>query len=170
MSFLTQLSFPVSKKHGKCAFGALGPAPAHMAAAHPVALSSALQRGVTTHHEVCPDFFSPGTADLLLTSSQTAFTPALSPFPCCSLCPFIIPFFPLWPSLPQVFPAYPSSTPSPSPSLTSLPHHSLVPPYLIHPDCVCPSSLFLSSFSTFLLHLPLLPSSLPGRASSSKAG
>lgn len=81
VSFLTQLSFPVSNKHGKCAFGALGPAPAH-----PVALSSALQRGVTAHH---------GTADLLSTSSQRAFTPALSPFPCCSLCPFIMPFFPL---------------------------------------------------------------------------
>lgn len=57
VSFLTQLSFPVSNEHGKCAFGDLGPAPAHMAAAHPVALSSALQRGVTAHHEVCPDFF-----------------------------------------------------------------------------------------------------------------
>lgn len=57
MSFLTQLSFPVSNKHGKCAFGALGPAPGHTAATHPAALSSALQRGVTAHHEVCQDCF-----------------------------------------------------------------------------------------------------------------
>lgn len=57
MSFQTQLSFPVSDKHGKRAFGALGPAPARVAAARPVALSSALQRVATAHHEVCPAFF-----------------------------------------------------------------------------------------------------------------
>lgn len=57
VSFQMRLSFPVSNKHGKCAFGALGPAPARVAAACPVALSSALQRGATAHHEVCPAFF-----------------------------------------------------------------------------------------------------------------
>lgn len=57
VSFQMQLSFPVSSKHGKCAFRDLGPAPARMAAARPVALSSALQRVATAHHEVCPAFF-----------------------------------------------------------------------------------------------------------------
>lgn len=93
MSFLTQLSFPVSNKHGKCAFGALGPAPTQMAGAHPVALSSALQRGVTAHHEVCPDFCLQALLTYSLTFSQRTFTPALNP--CSSLHPFIILFFPL---------------------------------------------------------------------------
>jgi len=57
VSFQTQLSFPVSNKLGKFGFGALGPAPAHLATAHPVALSSALQRGATAQHEVSPAFF-----------------------------------------------------------------------------------------------------------------
>lgn len=42
VSFQMQPNFPVSNKHGKCAFGALGPAPARAAAARPVVLSSAL--------------------------------------------------------------------------------------------------------------------------------
>lgn len=84
----------------------------------------------------------------------------LLPYPCCSLCLFIIPFFPLWSSFLQVFPACPFSPPSPSPStcylLASLPRSgdSLVPPYLIHSYCVCPSSL-----SQLLFHL--LPASSP---------
>lgn len=50
--FQIQSSFLMSKKHGKCAFRALAPAaPAHMAAARPVMLSSAPWRGTTTHHE-----------------------------------------------------------------------------------------------------------------------
>lgn len=54
--FQMQPSSLVSNKHGKCAFGAVAPAPAHVAAARPVALSSALQRAATAHHEVCPAF------------------------------------------------------------------------------------------------------------------
>lgn len=56
MCFQMQSSFLVSKKHGKCAFGALAADPAHTAAARPVMLSSALQRGATAHHEAHPVF------------------------------------------------------------------------------------------------------------------
>lgn len=153
MSFLMQLSFPVSNNHGKCASGALGPAPTHMAATHPVALSSALQKGVTGHHEVCPNFF----LQALLTYTSP---PLRDPSPLHSILFLAVPFVPLSSHsfhCSQLFPR--SFHPVPlllhlSLPVTSLPHHSLVPPYLIHPYCVCPPSL-----SQLLSHLP--PASSP---------
>lgn len=175
VSFLTQLSFPVSNKHGKCAFGTLGPAPGHTAATHPAALSSALQRGVTAHHEVCQDCFlqalltysplplrepSPPHSTLFLAvlfvslSSHSfhcghLFSRSFQPVPFLHLLHLPLPV---------------TSLPPYQGVVTPWSHHTLFTPTVSAPP------LCLSSFSTFLLHLPLLPSSLPGRASSSKAG
>lgn len=94
--------------------------------------------------------FSSGTADLLPTTSQRASTPALNPFSLLSLSLFTIPFFPVWPSLPWSFQPVPLLHPLHLPlPVPSLPPHSLVPPHLAHPCCVCLSSLFLGSFSPF---------------------
>lgn len=148
VSFLMQLSFPVSNKHGKCAFGALGPAPDY-----PVALSSALRRGVTAHHEVRPDF----SLQALLTYS---LPPLREPSLLHSILFLAVPLVPLSSHSFYCSHLFPRSFQSvsllhllylPLP-VTSLPHHSLVPPYLIHPYCVFPSSFsapFPPSFCIF---------------------
>lgn len=124
-----------------------------MAAAHPVALSSALQRGVTAHHEVCSDCF----LQALLTYSPP---PLREPSPLHSILFLAVPFVPLSSHSFHCSYFFPRSF-QPVPLLhllhlplpvTSLSHHSLVPPYLIHP--FCPSSL-----SQLLFHLP--PASSP---------
>lgn len=157
MSFLTQLSFPVSNKHGKCAFGALGPAPGHTAATHPAALSSALQRGVTAHHEVCQDCF----LQALLTYSPL---PLREPSPLHSTLFLAVLFVSLSSHSFHCGHLFSRSF-QPVPFLhllhlplpvTSLPPYQgvVTPPYLIHSYCVCPSSL-----SQLLFHLP--PASSP---------
>lgn len=117
-----------------------GPGSSSCPYAHAVALSSALQRGVTAHHEVCPDCF----LQALLTYSTP---PLREPSPLHSILFLAVLFVPLSSHSFHCSHLFPRSF-QPVPllhllhlplPLTSLSHHSLVPPYLIHP-CVCPSS------------------------------
>lgn len=131
----------MSKKHGKCASGALAPAaPAHVAAARPVMLSSALRKGATAHHEAHPAF-----------SLQELLT--IPHFFSESLHPCTQPFHPLYPilSCTAIFSPLPSSL-SLFISLYLFPTFSLPIP---------PSLQYRSSSSLPLLFLPQFPFLLP---------
>lgn len=171
VTFQMQPSFPVSNKHGKCAFEALGPAPTRAAAACPVVLSSALQRGATAHHEVCPAFF----LQALLTYSTP---PLRDPPPLLSTLSLTGPFLPLLSHSSQCSHLFPWSF-QPVPLLHPLHLPLLIPlclpiPWSHHaflsPSVSASPLSFTAPFPPSLLHLPLPPRSLPGRASSRKAG